>query len=821
MSKLALRTRLIGGFLLLAMLAGAIGVIGIIDLGAMRRADETLYRAHTAPLPELAHLSLAFDKQRVALRDFLAAKTPEEKAGFENQITTLTEGLDRSASEFEASQAKDLSYNERAVLAQFSKAREAYSDLTRQVLEAGKAGRPDEGWAILWGLKYARISMRVLGSLEAIQQLEVADARTAIDGNSALAFQTSHTMTLAIVFGVALALASGLMLTFSITHPIGEMVDVLLAVAGGDLDQRLHVKSQDEIGQMAATMNATIEKLRESRHELIVTGQAALAASQAKSEFLSSMSHEIRTPMNAILGMADLLSETTLTIEQQRYLEVMRDNGASLLDLINSILELAKIESGRMQVEHAEFDLADLIDKTLASFAIRAHSKGLELAARIAPGVPQHLMGDRLRLRQIIVNLVGNALKFTECGEVVLLIENDPDADELGALRFTVSDTGIGIPADKLDAIFSNFTQVDSSTTRKYGGTGLGLAIVRRLVKLMNGSIRVESELGQGSRFIFTIPFGLASKTINAKPSLLPDLAGMCVLIVDDSATNREIAREMVVSIGAIVDEAESGPEAIKAVHEAWDQARPYKLILLDMRMPGMDGIEVATRIRQELQQGAPLILMLSSDDMAPQIARMKDARLDSYLIKPITRRELFDAIAKVLAQAKGNAPAVATSSNGKAPVLNPGDLPPAHILVAEDSPDNRLLISAYLRNTRCRLDFAENGRIAVDKFISNSYDLVLMDIQMPVMDGHVATRTIRAWERDNDRDRTSIIALTASALDAEEARTIQSGCDAHVAKPVKKATLFGTISRYAAKPTDVVAGGALAASPPVESRPA
>ena len=799
MSNLTLRTRLIGAFLLIAMVAGAIGGIGIVDLGSMRRADEKLYRAHTAPLPELAHLSLAFDKQRVALRDFLAARTPEEKAKFEDQINTLSVGLERSASEFEASQAKDLSFNESAVLAQFSKAREAYEELTRQVLEAGKAGRPYDGWAILWGIKYAHISMRVLGSLEAIQQLEIADARTAIERNSALARQTSHTMMVAIVLGVAMAVVCGLMLTMSITRPVEQMVDVLLAVAGGDLDQYLHVVSEDEIGQMAATMNITIEKLRESRQELIVTGQAALAASNAKSEFLSSMSHEIRTPMNAILGMADLLSETSLTVEQQRYLEVMRDNGGSLLELINSILELARIESGRLQVETAEFDLSDLIDKTLASFAIRAHSKGLELAARIAPGVPQHLMGDRLRLRQIIVNLVGNALKFTELGEVVLLVENDPDASALGRLKFTVSDTGIGIPTDKLESIFSNFTQVDSSTTRKYGGTGLGLAIVQRLVGLMNGGIHVESEVGKGSKFIFHLPFGLASKTISAKPRLLPDLAGMRVLIVDDSATNREIAGEMLVSIGAIVDEAESGPAALKAVREAWDQARPFKLILLDMRMPGMDGLDVALQVRQELQQGAPLILMLSSDDMAPQITRMKDARLDAYLVKPITRRELFDAIARVLAESKTTT-GDTLAANGKASAMNPADLPPARILVAEDSPDNRLLISAYLRNTQCHLDFAENGQVAVEKFTANSYDLVLMDIQMPVMDGHAATRTIRAWEREHDAGHTNIIALTASALDAEEARTLEAGCDAHVAKPVKKATLLGTISRYAAK---------------------
>ncbi|HLX37426.1 MAG TPA: ATP-binding protein, partial [Candidatus Binataceae bacterium] len=563
---------------------------------------------------------------------------------------------------------------------------------------------------------YAKASMRVLGSLEAIQTLEIFAAKNAIEDNRSLAARSTRSMTYAILFGVALAVIAGLLVTFSITHPIEKVVEVLHAVAGGDLDQRLEIVSHDELGQMAETMNQTIAKLKQSREELIVTGQAALAASKAKSEFLSSMSHEIRTPMNAILGMADLLSETELNPEQHRFLDVIRDNGGSLLELINSILDLARIESGRLQVEQAEFDLSDLVDKTLASFAVRAHSKGLELAARIAPGVPQHLVGDRFRLRQILVNLVGNALKFTEVGEVVVLIENDPEASQLGHLKFTVKDTGVGIPADKLQAIFNDFTQVDSSTTRKYGGTGLGLSIVKRLVGLMDGHIWVESEVGKGSTFIFTVGFGLASKTITAKANLIPDLKGLRMLIVDDNATNREIAREMVVSIGAIVEEAESGEQALSAMREAVNQARPFKMILLDMRMPEMDGLEVAARVRKELKDQAPLILMLSSDDLAPQLSRMRTAGLDAYLVKPITRRELFDAIAKVLAQSRAAAEAaVARGKTDSAPQATASEVPAARILVAEDSPDNRLLISAYLKNTSCTVDFAENGRIAVE----------------------------------------------------------------------------------------------------------
>ena len=796
-----LRTRLVGGFLLMAAIAASIGIMGITHLRAMRRADFQLYQRSTAPLPVIADISLTFLKIRIALEDLLAAATFDDKEGARRDIREFTEDLDRSIGRYDL---RKLSPDERALFERFTAARRAYSGFQDEIVAAAMAGMPEKGWRILRSPEYAKVRNVVLGSLAGIESLKVFDARDALNHNTALVKTFYLELGIAISLGVALALGAGMALTLSMTRPIERVVEVLVAVASGDLNQQLEFDSGDEIGQMSKTLNWAIAELRNARQELIAAREAALTASQAKSEFLSSMSHEIRTPMNAVLGMGELLAETELNIEQRRYLTVMNSNGESLLELINSILDLAKIESGRLQIESIAFDLNDLIDKLLATFGSRAHIKGLELAARIAPGVPEHLVGDPLRLRQNLVNLIGNALRFTEEGEVILVIDNNPDSSEPGRLRFTVSDTGIGIPPDKVEAIFSSFTQVDSSTTRKYGGTGLGLAIAQRLVGLMGGKIWAESELGKGSRFIFTANFELAPGTFAMSSDGVPDLTGIRVLVVDDNATNREILRETVSGVGAEIAEAESGVVALAEVKRARAGGRPFQVILLDMRMPGMDGLEVATRIRADIQSDAPLIVMLSSDDVNPQLSRLHELGLDAYLIKPITRRELFESISRLLAQSKSTGKVKFAGVAGASPEVGL-ELPAARILVAEDSPDNRLLISAFLRRTPCRLDFAENGQIALDKFIRDHYDLVLMDMQMPVMDGYMATRSIREWERAHGAPHTNIVALTASAMDEDFVKTREAGCDGHIAKPVKKAILFGAIRKYAAHPASVI----------------
>ncbi len=572
--------------------------------------------------------------------------------------------------------------------------------------------------------------------------------------------------------------------------------------------------------------------------ELVAAREAALAASRAKSEFLSSMSHEIRTPMNAILGMADLLSEGRLEGEQRRYVDVMRSNGNSLLRLINDILDVAKIESGRLSLESSGFDLEDLVGKAIETMGVRADAKGLELTARILPDVPLNLIGDSLRLRQILINLVANAIKFTEKGEVALTVESLSPADALRLgflastadgddghrsaalawLRFSVADTGIGIAANQLGAIFSDFTQGDASISRRFGGSGLGLTIVRRLSELMDGRVEVESEPGRGSTFRVTVALGVDSRPAAAAVRVTPCLDAMRILVVDDNQTNRLILREILVRSRADVTEADSGAAALAELGRARAAGRPYRLVLLDHRMPGMDGVEVARNAiadgftRTKAGDHDTMVLMLTSDDLNFRIARMHEAGLHSYLIKPIKRVELLETIGKLLSGRDAVEPRPTPIRQD----ATSAEASPLRILLAEDSPDNRFLIQAYFRKLPYQIELAENGRMAIDKFKTSRLDLVLMDMQMPEIDGSTATRAIREWEAECGLSPTPIIALTASALEDDVKRSFAAGCDAHVTKPVKRLVLLEAIRKtMAMRPA-----ARKALDPPAEAEP-
>jgi two-component system sensor histidine kinase/response regulator len=564
--------------------------------------------------------------------------------------------------------------------------------------------------------------------------------------------------------------------------PRGEIRDILVTY--------LRTEYEGEPGVLGWLVDVT--PLKEVEKNLAVAKEAAEAATRAKSDFLANMSHEIRTPMNAVIGMAHLALQTDLTPKQRDYLKKIDGSAKALLRIINDILDFSKIEAGRMDIEKVDFNLEDVLDNLGALVTVKAEEKGLEILFRTEPEVPLTLVGDPLRLGKVLLNLAGNSVKFTASGEIVVHTELMEKTGDRALLRFSVADTGIGMTGEQAAKLFQAFSQADTSTTRKFGGTGLGLSISKRLVEMMGGEISVASEPGRGSTFTFTADFGLQKESRARRAGAVGDLRGMRVLVVDDSGTSRDILVEALTAMTFDAEAVAGGEEALEALDRAADQGRPFKLVLMDWKMPGMDGIETSRRVKSHPRGGAvPTIIMVTSYGREEVMRQAEAAGLEGFLIKPVNQSVLFNTIMDVFGHKVDKEVRPLKPKQDSESLAH---IRGARVLLAEDNEINQQVARELLESVGLVVDIAGNGQEAVDKARIGSYDVVLMDIQMPVMDGLSAAAELRREARFAD---LPILAMTAHAMAGDRDKSLAAGMNDHVTKPIDPDALFAALVQW------------------------